>query len=93
VIWSAVLVLIASSVAAAWAATPQGATGNTPVRYVICRAGGTDCEVFARFRNRSECEDFREFSEMSCDRQSVPGTITCKAAPRVTGGPRGYCQD
>ena len=91
-IWSAVLVIIASSVAA-WGATPKSASGETPVRYVICRAGGTDCEVFARFRDRSECEDFRAFSEMSCDRQSVPGTITCKAAPRVTSAPRGYCQD
>jgi hypothetical protein len=92
VIWSAVLVIIVSCVAAAWAATPQSASGDTPVRYVICKVGNTDCEVFARFRNRSECEDFREISGMSCDRRSVPGTITCKAGPSVTGA-RAYCQD
>jgi hypothetical protein len=93
-IWSVTFaILLVASAPACWGATPQSASGDTPVRYVICRVGNTDCEVFARFRNRSQCEDFRVFSEMSCDHQSVPGMITCKPTPRVTGAPHGYCQE
>ena len=41
--------------APAWSATPESASGDTPVRYVVCTP---DCGVFARLRNRADCEDF-----------------------------------
>jgi len=58
--------------------TPQSAKGETPYRYVVCSVGDTGCFVTARFKDLSECEEYREREEMYCDSVSTPGQITCR---------------
>lgn len=53
------------------------ATGETPVRWVLCDLGGNACYVGARFRTLDSCERHREWSEMLCDKTSVQGTMQC----------------
>lgn len=55
-----------------------GARGETPVRYVICGIGETNCFVSARFKDLDSCESHRNWSEMLCDSRSVPDTMVCK---------------
>jgi hypothetical protein len=58
--------------------SPETAKGETKIRYVICRAGGTDCFVAARFKDMDSCESHKQLDEMLCDRRSDPGKIICK---------------
>lgn len=53
------------------------AEGDTPIRYVICGVGETNCFVAARFNNLDACESHKSMSEMLCDTKSDPGKITC----------------
>ena len=70
--------------------TPQTAKGETPVRYIVCSAGDTDCFVVARFKDMNTCDDYREQNSMLCDRISTAGQITCRkdTSPRIGAG---YC--
>ena len=61
---------------------PEGARGETPVRYVICAYGGSGCSVYARFKNLSDCESARQFFDGYCDRVSTPGKIICDVSQR-----------
>jgi hypothetical protein len=56
----------------------KNADGETPVKYVICSAGETNCFVAARFKDLPGCESYKDWSEMLCDRISIPGQITCR---------------
>jgi hypothetical protein len=55
-----------------------GAKDQTPVRYVICGFGESNCFVSARFKDMSGCESHKTWSEMLCDSQSTPGAMVCK---------------
>ncbi len=54
----------------------QGATGETPVKYVICR-WRENCFVAARFSDLGSCENYKKWSAMECDSQSKSGRILC----------------
>ena len=60
------------------AASPQTAAGETPIRYVICAAGGGSCFVAARFKDFDGCESHKKWSEMLCDSQGDPGQMVCR---------------
>lgn len=60
------------------AAGVAGAKDQTPVRYVICGVGETNCFVSARFKDMAGCESHKTWSEMLCDSKSNPGTMVCK---------------
>jgi len=55
----------------------KGANGETPVRYVICGVGETNCFVLARFKDLDSCESHKQWADMLCDRASEPGKMTC----------------
>jgi hypothetical protein len=55
-----------------------GAKDKTPVRYVICGHGESNCFVSARFKDMGGCENHKAWSEMLCDSQSTPGVMICK---------------
>ncbi len=56
----------------------QGATGETPVKYVICSAGERDCFVAARFKSLDACESHKNWGDMRCDSLSKPGEMHCR---------------
>jgi hypothetical protein len=56
----------------------KGAEGETPVKYVICTAGETNCFLAARFKDLDGCESHKKWSEMLCDSQSYPGKMVCE---------------
>ena len=56
----------------------KGTKGETPVRYVICGAGETNCFVGARFKDLDGCETHKKWSEMLCDSQSDPRKMICE---------------
>lgn len=58
--------------------TPQAATGDTPIRYVICASDGTHCFVAARFNDFDGCESHKKWSGMLCDSNTVPGQMDCR---------------
>ena len=44
----------------------------------ICRiADGSNCLVYAKFRNAQECMDTRRFMTANCDFVGTPGKIVC----------------
>src|SRR5690349_18998717 len=63
------------------AADPASASGNRPVRYVICAATGGQCRVVARFATFESCEQHKRVSGMLCDSRSVPGEMQCRTDP------------
>lgn len=56
----------------------QGAKGETPIRYVVCSTGETNCFVAARFKNIESCERHKSWSEMLCDSRTQPGKMICE---------------
>lgn len=56
---------------------PETARGETPIRYVICSAGGGSCFVSARFNDFDSCESHKKWSGMLCDSASEPGKMVC----------------
>jgi len=56
---------------------PETAQGETPIRYVICSAGGGSCFVSARFTDFESCESHKKWSGMLCDSKSQPGKMVC----------------
>lgn len=69
--------------------TPQTATGETPIRYVICGPGGDMCLVAARFSDFDGCESHKKWSEMLCDSKSNPGQMACREDSKKIG--TAYC--
>jgi hypothetical protein len=67
------------------------ADGETPVRYVICGLGESNCFVSARFRDFEDCERHKELGVMYCNSVSNPGTVICKKTPPDTQLAKGYC--
>lgn len=57
---------------------PQTATGETPIRFVVCNAGGSGCFVASRFASFNSCTAHKEWSDMRCDR-TTPGRMDCRA--------------
>lgn len=74
-----IVVVVACLLAAACRSRegPENAQGSTPVRYVVCKIGGTSCFVQARFRTLEDCESARQLLDAACDRVSEPGRIIC----------------
>jgi hypothetical protein len=64
------------------------AEGETPVRYVICGLGESNCTVFARFIDFESYETHRELSDLCCDWVSTPGTVIWKQCRSIT---KSYC--
>ena len=69
---------------------PSTATGDTPVRYVICSDGERDCFVVARFDTFESCESHKEISISLCDRR-VPDRIVCTRNTATPLLARAYC--
>jgi hypothetical protein len=59
----------------------KGATGDTPVRYVICGVAESNCSVAARFKDLDTCESHRRWASMLCDSKSRPGEMVCRTDP------------
>ncbi len=55
-----------------------GANDLTPVRYVICGSGESNCFVAARFKDMDGCQIHKDWSDMLCDSRTTPGTMTCR---------------
>lgn len=55
----------------------KSASGGTPVKYVICSQGETNCFVAARFKDLEGCQSHKEWADMLCDKMSTPGKMTC----------------
>ena len=55
----------------------KNANDETPIRYVICSQGGTNCFVAARFKDLDGCEDHKYWADMLCDKFSTPGKMIC----------------
>jgi hypothetical protein len=64
----------------------KGATGETPVRYVICGQGETNCFVAARFKDLESCGSHKAWADMLCDSRTAPGMMTCKRDSRPAIG-------
>lgn len=55
----------------------KNAKGETPVKYVICGSGESNCFVAARFSDIDGCESHKNLSVMLCDSKSNPRVVTC----------------
>ena len=55
----------------------KNATGETSVKYVICAPGEKSCFVAARFKDLDSCQSHKDWSEMLCDKVSMPGKMAC----------------
>ena len=71
-----------NSAAPHFADTPQDARQPTPVRLTYCtdttkNDTGSDCTVFARYKDLADCEYYKVFFTSLCDSRSEPGRITC----------------
>lgn len=58
--------------------TLGSANGETPVRYVICSVGDTNCFVAARFKDFGGCQSHDRWASMLCDSASTPGRMVCE---------------
>jgi hypothetical protein len=67
----------------------KNATGETPVKYVICAPGEKSCFVVARFKDLDSCQSHKEWSEMLCDKVTTPGKMACTANPSSVAS--AYC--
>ena len=56
----------------------KNAKGDTQVKYIVCGPSESNCFVSARFKDLDSCNEYKEQSDMVCDRRSTPGTIICK---------------
>ena len=54
------------------------AAGDTPIRYVTCDAGRTNCLVSARFSDFDSCEHHKKWAGMLCDSRGTPGKMVCE---------------
>ena len=59
----------------------KGATGDTPVKYVICGVGETNCSIAARFKDLDSCQSHKNWADMLCDSKSKPGEMVCRKDP------------
>jgi hypothetical protein len=59
----------------------KDAKGETPVKYVICGAGETNCFIAARFKDLDACQSHKNWSEMLCDSRAKPGEMSCRKDP------------
>ena len=55
----------------------KNAIGDTPVKYVICSLGETNCFVAARFKDLDGCQSHKDWADMLCDNVTTPGKMTC----------------
>ena len=58
-----------------------GAKGDTPVKYVICGAGESNCFVAARFDDFDSCERHKAWADMLCDTKSKVNEMVCRKDP------------
>jgi hypothetical protein len=64
--------------------------GPTPVRYVLCGAGESNCFLAAKFKDMDGCHSHKERDEWRCDKRSRPGVVVCKDESDRTIA-HGYC--
>ena len=68
---------------------PQDATGETPIRYVLCsELIGGGCKVIARFDDLKSCDFYKKFSQSVCS-DSTPGTVICRTDQSTMS--KGWC--
>lgn len=53
------------------------ATGETPVKYIICKRGDVNCFIAARFKDMDSCMSHKEWADMICEKMSTPGKMVC----------------
>ena len=56
----------------------KGATGDTPVKFVICRVAESNCFVAARFKEFDDCQSHKTWGDMLCDTRSKPNEMICR---------------
>ncbi len=71
--------------------TPANATGDTPVRFIICDIGDVGCKVFSRFDNLGSCEAYKTFASSLCDFDTDPLKISCKKQNERESSVVTYC--
>ena len=67
-----------------------GAKGDTPVKYVICGAGESNCFVAARFKDIDACQSHKTWADMLCDSKSKADEMVCHKDPGPSIG-FAYC--
>lgn len=55
----------------------KSASGETPVKYVICSQGEFNCFVTARFKDLNKCQSYKDWADMLCDKIFTPSKMTC----------------
>jgi hypothetical protein len=55
----------------------KSASGKTPVKYVICSQGDSNCLVAARFKDLDKCQSYKDWADMRCDQIFMPVKMTC----------------
>lgn len=55
----------------------KSASGETPVKYVICSQGENNCFVAARFKDLDGCQSHKDWADMLCDKISTPSKMIC----------------
>lgn len=73
-------------------AAPGAVENETPVKFVICGKGDSNCFVSSSHRNLSDCESHKKMTGMLCDSFSDNNSIVCKemSAERLLDTPT-YC--
>jgi hypothetical protein len=52
--------------------------GETPVKFITCSSGDSNCTVIARFNNVEECETHKKWTETTCESKMNSETMVCK---------------
>ena len=68
----------------------KAAKGDTPVKYVICGVGETNCFIAARFKDLDGCQRHKDWADMLCDSRSRPNEMVCRKDPAPSIGVA-YC--
>ncbi len=55
----------------------KSVSGETPVKYVICSLGDSNCVVTARFKDLDKCQSYKDWADMLCDKIFTPSKMTC----------------
>jgi hypothetical protein len=83
------LLLFASGCDADFSKTPEAASGDTTIRFVVCNNPESECWVTARFKHIASCVQYKEFADLACNRNANPAELVCK--PVSGPSPTSYC--
>lgn len=56
----------------------RNASGETPIKFVICSLGETNCFVAARFKDMDGCQSHKDWADMLCTKNTTAGEMLCK---------------